>query len=214
MNKIILIVFFSLMLCQNLCRADNSALLNKEKKLSEERKLLQEENVRLRTKNKDLEEKLEALKNINSRLEQKAKEFYIKVKDCGENNRELDNLNSLLDKLIKERKFLKNENGQLSNDIARLKDTVKKEEAQLYEELGTAYTQAKLYDDAIEAYEKSLSFDRRNADVYYYLGLLYKHSKNNDKKAISNLKQYLKYKPGAKNRDEIKYLIDMLKDEF
>lgn len=214
MKKIILIIFFSLILRGDLCFGADNGTLVPDKKLSEEKKLLSLEIKELKRKNKDLENALAAQKNINSQLEKKAREFYIKAKGREEKSQELDNLNLLLDKLIKERESLKNENGKLSNDIAALKDTAKKEKAELYEELGTAYTQAKLYDNAIEAYEKSLAFNRRNADVYYYLGLLYKHSNNNDKKAIYNLKQYLNYKPLAKNKDEIKYLIEMLKDEF
>lgn len=214
MKKIIIMAFFSLIFCQGLCYAGNSLSVDKEKKISEEKKLLSIEIKKLKIENQNLEKELAGLKNINGQLEEKAKEFYIKAKDCGDKSRELENLNSLLGKMNQERISFKNENEKLYNDITALKDAAKKEYAALYEELGTAYTQAKLYDNAIKAYEKSLVYDQRNADVYYYLGLLYKHSGKNDKKAIFNLKQYLKYNPGAKNKNEIQYLIDMLKDEF
>jgi len=84
------------------------------------------------------------------------------------------------------------------------------EKAALYEELGTAYTKAGLFEEAIGAYQKSLISDPNNADVHYYLGLLYQKSNKDVKKAVFHFKRYLYMKPDAKNREDVKYLIEMV----
>jgi tetratricopeptide (TPR) repeat protein len=82
--------------------------------------------------------------------------------------------------------------------------------AALYEELGTAYTKAGLYKEAIGAYLKSLTYGPNNADIHYYLGLLYQKSNKNVERAVFHLKKYLYLKPDANNREEVRYLIDMI----
>ena len=84
------------------------------------------------------------------------------------------------------------------------------EKAALYEELGTAYTKAGLFDEAIDAYRKSLISDPNNADIHYYLGLLYQKSNKDVEKAVFHFKRYLYMKPDAKNREDVKYLIEMV----
>lgn len=85
--------------------------------------------------------------------------------------------------------------------------------AALYEELGTAYTKAGLFDEAIEAYQKSLISNPNNADIHYYLGLLYQKSNKNVEKAVFHFKRYLYLKPDAKNREEVRYLIEMVSNK-
>ncbi|MCX5665631.1 MAG: tetratricopeptide repeat protein [Candidatus Omnitrophica bacterium] len=84
------------------------------------------------------------------------------------------------------------------------------EKGALYEELGTAYTKAGLYDQAIEAYKNSLVCDPNNADIHYYLGLLYQKSNKDVEKAVFHFKRYLYLKPDAKNREDVRYLIEMV----
>lgn len=107
----------------------------------------------------------------------------------------------------------KQERSGLEQEIESLKDNFKKERAELYEKLGTAYVQARLYDLAIDAYEKSLTCDFRNPEVHYNLGLLYKKSEDNSKEAIYHLKKYLWLNPKAKNREEVRYFINMLAEK-
>lgn len=89
-------------------------------------------------------------------------------------------------------------------------DKLKAQTASLYEEVGTAYTKAGMFDEAMDAYNKSLSYEPNNAQVHYYLGLLYQKTKKNNEKAVSHLKRYLYLNPDAKNKDEVKYLIEMI----
>jgi len=171
---------------------------------------LQEEKKVLIKEKEDLLKEITSLKNLNLQLEVKAKEFYVKAQDTEQMKKEINNLSNTVEHMNQERLTLKKENERLQERIVSLEDTLQNERAMLYQELGTAYTQAKLFDLAIEAYEKSLSFNSRNPDVHYNLGLLYKHSRNNSKKAVYHFKKYLQLNPEAKNREEVKYLIEML----
>lgn len=108
------------------------------------------------------------------------------------------------------RQALEKMNQQLQQDKVIMAEDMRKKEAALYEELGTAYVQAKLYDNAIDAYAKTITLDPENAEVNYNLGLLYKHSRSDDKKAAYHLKKYLQLNPKAKNKKEVEYLIKML----
>jgi len=101
---------------------------------------------------------------------------------------------------------LKKENAQLRQQLA----TTTKDKASIYQELGDTYTEMKLYDQAIDAYKQALTFDPNIAEVYYRLGLLYRHSRNDGKKGIEYLKKYLKLNPEAKDKRQIEYLIDMM----
>ena len=73
-----------------------------------------------------------------------------------------------------------------------------------------AYTQANLYDEAIEAYEKSLTFDQNNAEAHYNLGLLYDKVKTDPEKAVLHYKKYLELKPDAEDKEEIETWIQQL----
>ncbi len=86
------------------------------------------------------------------------------------------------------------------------------EEAILYKELGQGYLKEKQFEQAINAFEKALSFDPDDAAVCYDLGLLYKHQRNDNKKAAAFLKRYLALAPLARDAEDVKYLIRMLAD--
>jgi tetratricopeptide (TPR) repeat protein len=92
-------------------------------------------------------------------------------------------------------------------------EEVRKNGAQLYEELGTLYTRSKLFNPAIEAYQQSLTYHDSNPTVHYYLGLLYEHSHKDAQKAQQHLQEYLRLKPTAENKEEVQYLIEMLGEE-
>lgn len=104
-----------------------------------------------------------------------------------------------LDKINKERLALKEENNKLRT-----------ERAKVLEELGIAYTKAGLFDEAIDAYTKSLSYGPNNAQIHYYLGLLYQKNRKDTEKAVFHFKKYLYLNPDAKNRQEVRYLIEMI----
>ena len=168
------------------------------------------ENERLRRENSDLTAELSNLQNFNSQLEIKAKELYIKAKNTEEIQKNFNNLNNIVEKINKERFALKKDNEELRQVAIILENTLRGDKAILYRELGTAYTKAKIFNLAIEAYLKSLSFNPRDAEVHYNLGILYKHYLDNTKKATYHLKKYLEFNSKAPNKKEVEYLIGML----
>lgn len=106
--------------------------------------------------------------------------------------------------------YLEKFNQQLQEEKILLTETTRKKEAALYEELGAAYVHAKLYDNAIDAYTNTLNLDPKNSEVNYNLGLLYKHSQSDNKKALYHFKKYLQLNPKAKNKKEVEYLIETM----
>jgi len=153
---------------------------------------------------------IKELKRSNARLETKGKELYIKALGVDQTTKNLNTVNKVVERMNKGQINLKKTNEGLERKIVLLDKTLKSEKARLYDELGTAYTKAKLFQQGIEAYEKSLSFIPNNADVHYNLGLLYKHYLDNSKKAVYHLKKYLEFNSKAPNKKEVEYLIGML----
>ncbi len=167
--------------------------------------------VPLKKENAVLEAELTKLKEFNAALQKKAEGLYAQNQELSQAKDNAKSLGSMVEYLNKERAALKSLNEKLQQDILKLQDDTRKEKATLNEELGTAYVQAKLYDLAINAYEKSVALVPQNAEVYYDLGLLYKHNPPGDRvKAIRNFKKYLQLSPKAKNKTEVEYFIQML----
>lgn len=111
------------------------------------------------------------------------------------------------------------EGGTVNEEITRLREKISSLEAELKDEkvlyyynLGVAYVQAKLFNEAIEAYEKSLSFEPNNPEAYYNLGLLYENFKLEPEKAVIYYQKYLEYKPEAEDKQEVEYWIESLND--
>ncbi|MDD5431548.1 MAG: tetratricopeptide repeat protein [Candidatus Omnitrophica bacterium] len=192
----------------------------KENKLPQQPTQVKVDNpgIKAESKIKSIQTNEERLRN---QLEEIIKELNLKTDELKQKQAELTNFEKLSKNMNDERlilkKTLEKEREKSKESIEKLQDKVYTlsnkrdlEMAQLYEKLGTAYVQAKLYEDAITAYTKSLKINRKNAQVHYDLGLLYKHSLNNNSKAIYHFKQYLWIKPDAPNRKDIEYLINML----
>jgi len=83
--------------------------------------------------------------------------------------------------------------------------------AKLYEDLGTAYIEAKLYDKAIDAYLRVLEYTPRSLVAHYRLGLLYEYSKKDSKKALYHLSKFLKLGPEPKEKERARFLIKVIK---
>jgi tetratricopeptide (TPR) repeat protein len=101
----------------------------------------------------------------------------------------------------------KNEREQAGEELS---EAEKKEKAADFQKLGTACIQENKYDSAIDAYLQSLKFYPGNARVHYNLGLLYKHAKDDNQKAVYHFQQYLLLNPGAEDKKEVAYMITML----
>jgi tetratricopeptide (TPR) repeat protein len=159
-----------------------------------------------------LQKTLTEAKTYNAQLEAKAKELHIKCSDLEQQLKNSSGMGKAVDNLRREREILKDANQQLKDDLNKERADNEAEKADLYQQLGTAYTKAELFSLAIDAYNKALAINGRNAEVHYNLGLLYRHSKNNSKKAIQHLKKYLQLNPDASNRKDVEYIIKMLSE--
>lgn len=164
----------------------------------------------LMQENADLKENLSKLKDFSAQLEKKAKTFYLKAQDNEQMRNDFVGFNKLLDKLKKEQVVLKKENDNLEQNIRSFEEILRREKASLAQELGAAYTKAKLFPLAIDAYLKSLSLNPDNAEIHYNLVLLYQYSEENTKESLYHFKKYLELNPNVKNKKEVEYLIAVL----
>ncbi|MFQ5680828.1 MAG: tetratricopeptide repeat protein [Candidatus Omnitrophota bacterium] len=107
---------------------------------------------------------------------------------------------------------LSREKEKLADKISAMKIGFRKERGSLYYYLGLAYTQAKVFDEAIKAYERSLSFTNDNAEVYYNLGLLYQYYRNDKDAALKYLQRYMQLNPHGRDRQRIQSIIETIGD--
>lgn len=145
-----------------------------------------------------------AYKSMEARVNGLNKELYAKKQECEKLRKNLNSLN-------KENYALRTENEKLRPLIPTV-DGLKKDIAALYQELATAYTQLKLYDMAMETYKKAIAYNPKNSAAYYNLGLLYQYAKRDPNKSIECFKQYLKLEPRARDKDEVRKLIQLLEE--
>jgi tetratricopeptide (TPR) repeat protein len=68
-----------------------------------------------------------------------------------------------------------------------------------------------MYDDAIDAYEKSLKAKDANAEAHYNLGLLYENVRSDKPLASKHYKRYLELDPKGKDAAEVSSWIERLK---
>jgi tetratricopeptide (TPR) repeat protein len=167
---------------------------------------LKAQNGQLRADKKGLEEANAKLRKINTQLESKAKALFL-------DTREKEQLKEQVKQLNKAAGVLATEHAAMVRTIERLQANVadlKLENASLYAKAGDAYMRAGLADEAVKSLNDSLRLNPHNAEAHYKLGFLYKRSENNRLKAAYHFKKYLALEPKAKNRKEVKYLIEML----
>ena len=107
------------------------------------------------------------------------------------------------EKLAKEKKVLEKK-------VLKSATAIKKERGVYHYNLGVAYAQAKLYDEAVAEYKMSLEFDPNNADACYNLGILYETMGDDPEKAVENYRKYLTLNPDPEDIDEIKERIKKL----
>lgn len=107
--------------------------------------------------------------------------------------------------------LLKQKNKELEARIKENMVKAKEDSGKLYFEMGNAYTKAKLYKNAIDAYLACLEADPKTAEAHYNLGLLYQRYQEDTNKAVIHFKKYLNSNPPPDKRREVQYLLDMLR---
>lgn len=117
------------------------------------------------------------------------------------------------EKRIKELEYLLEKAQNKKNLNPRSNQSAKDEKSDLYKSLGTAYVQAKRYEDAIKAYNESLNLNPNNSDIHYYLGLLYQHANNNVIKSLKCFDRYLRLSPQGQYSQKAQMIMKILKQD-
>ena len=102
------------------------------------------------------------------------------------------------------------EKQDLESQLASLKSSYQNQIANLYYYLGLAYTQAKIYKDAIGAYEMSLQLAPENADAHYNLALLCQYQNSDSGNAIRHLRKSFELETQIDKKKKIEALIRTL----
>jgi len=110
------------------------------------------------------------------------------------------------------------ENKELKSNVVELSETLKtytekrtSQEAVFLYNLGVAYAQGGLYDEALDLFNDSLALEADNPDAHYNLALIYETVKMDNNRAITHLKEYIKSVPDAIDRYQLEVKIESLK---
>ena len=169
---------------------------------------LQQEKERVIKENEAIQADAVSYLSLNTALqsekEKLQKQLQTAQKSIKAKQNELKAQTQKLNQLQKERARRKDElssdNAEVKSKIQAIKaleETLAGERALYHYNLAVAYTTAKLYAEAIDAYETALKFDPNNADAHYNLGLLYSNIKDDPLKAEEHYKKYLELNPDA-----------------
>jgi tetratricopeptide (TPR) repeat protein len=195
------------------------------KKMQEEDKRLEAEKTKAAQEKDKLQADSISYVGLNSRLQEEKEKLQKDIEEAkktiGQKDEDLQkaqiSLQRLEQRIAKESKDEKNKTGAelkgLKDKVKQLEETLKKERGIFNYNLAVSYTQAKLYDEAIEAYEKSLDYNPQNPDANYNLGLLYANVKNMPDKAVAYYEEYLRLKPDADDKEEVQGWIKQFQAE-
>ena len=190
--------------------------------MQDEMKRLQEEKEKATVENERLQADAVSYVAINTKLQTEKDNFQ---KSTDEARKTIENkeeglqkqkliLERLEKKIANEAKGKKvqsiKERESLHRKIGILENGIKNERALYHYNLGVAYVKAKFYDEAIDAYEKSLTFGPNNPDAHYNLGLLYGNVKDDRDKAVLHYQKYLELEPDADDKEEVEGWINKL----
>jgi Flp pilus assembly protein TadD len=127
-----------------------------------------------------------------------------------------------LSKVENSHEVLKQENRKLAQDLAVLKKIMRDSDGKAGERVSGKdqfYKQAEsfiLEGDfirAIEALEKSVSLNPRNAEAQYRLGILYMHARGDERKGAYHLRRFLSLSRDPERKAEAKYLLRILSND-
>lgn len=172
-----------------------------KEKISRENEKLQIDTISYFERNAELQKDKESL---SRGLKEAQRVIENKEADKERANKKLEELGRKMaqettgqqEKMLKEKK-------ELEEKVGALEATLKNERALYHYNLAVSYSQAKLYEEAVAAYEKSLAFSPDNAEAHYNLGLLYADYKNDPQKAVLHYRKYLELRPAAEDKEEV-----------
>jgi cytochrome c-type biogenesis protein CcmH/NrfG len=70
------------------------------------------------------------------------------------------------------------------------------------------------YDGAIEEFRKAAESDTKHMNSWYYLGFTLLHDKQNPNEAIKAWEDYLKVEPKGERANQVRVLLERLKEEL
>lgn len=212
-----------------LCWTDRARLAGQLRESDELFRKFQQDTNRLETEKAQLAREHEALQHdamsyvsVNTKLQEETEGLSTRLAEAEarveEQTAEREKLQDKLEQLHKQLSRTKTERRlastkdlkALTEKVAGLEQTLKQERSLYQYNLGVVYAQATRYDDAIEAYRKSIELNPKNAEAHYNLGLLYDRVKTQSDRAAWHYRRYLELKPQAEDRDEVQQWIDML----
>jgi tetratricopeptide (TPR) repeat protein len=159
-------------------------------------------NTDLQKEKDDLRARLKKAQDAITAKEQELKSASQKAKEI---DKEMGKEKMVLNAKLTEEKTA------LEEKMQSLQETLRTERALYHYNLGVAYTEANLYDEAIEAYKRSLEFNPKNAEAHYNLGLLYENFNGDPGLAASHYRRYLELEPDAEDKEEVSGWIRRLK---
>jgi tetratricopeptide (TPR) repeat protein len=184
-------------------------------KAQEELSSMQSEREKTLKENERLQNDSVSYLAVNTKLQEEKdllqKNFEEAQRLIGVKEDSLQRIQGQLDKVQNELKkrgpssqaFAKAQEKKLKLGVFILQKRITLERAVYNYNLGVAYTQAKLYDEAIAAYRKSLEFNPANPEAQYNLAIIYDRIQEDRENAGRHYRQYLKLKPGAEDKDEV-----------
>jgi chromosome segregation ATPase len=168
-------------------------------------------NTQLQQENEKLKEELDQLKQELSAKEEELARFKEDIKkkeeDLKKKTEEIFSLEKSTQKEGEEKKRYAKEIEELNRRIQNLEVTLNEERALYHYNLGVAYSQAGLYDQAMIAYKRSLEFKEANPEAHYNLALLYEKITKDLQRAAFHYQRYLELNPNAEDREEVEALI-------
>jgi tetratricopeptide (TPR) repeat protein len=197
--------------------------------LQEEIGKLRDDKGQLLKKNESLEANITSYVALNSKLQAEVQKFTQALEEA---QTIIERKEAALQRQVKEweeleEAFLKEGGKELGNLAERYQNVQKEreayraqlseqqknchaEQALCYYNLGVAYTQTQHYNEALDAYGRSLSFNPNNPEAHYNLGLIYDNIIHDSQKAIFHYRKYLSLAPESLDRQEVQGWIERL----
>jgi len=188
-------------------------------KVSEESARVKEQKEKITAENEKLQADTVSYVSLNTKLQGEKEQLQKAVSEgqklIADKEKDLQNVNSrlseiekgLADKQSREHEALTKEKKVITKKVIELNSTLKKERALYHYNLGVAYANAKLYDDAITEYKSSLQADPDNADAHYNLAILYDAIESDPADSVEHYRKYLELTPNAEDRDEVEAIL-------
>jgi len=176
-----------------------------------EREKVEKENERLQNDSVSYLSLSTKLQNDNETLQKNLKAFQQTI---SEKENDLRLLKSQLEETrgeLKKSGNYVNTAEKAQQGLLLLQKHIKQERAVYSYNLGVAYTGSGYYDEAIEAYQRSLELDPSNADAHYNLAVVYDTFRQDPEKAVEHYSKYLEIKPDAPEAGDIRAAIERLK---